>query len=762
MKAPQIAIIGSHRESIVGEEAKRRQAQDVCIELGRQLAELQFRIVVYSCDPQFIESDVVSGFLEASAPTEKSVIFRHPQSRQTNNFKARDKHPNVFLLTPDESPDREISFYQSLTKVHGGVLLGGGESTLIAGYILLSHDLPIVPIPTFGGSAEKLWTYLSKSAPYKNSQELQAMKFSLEDSAHVCIEGLNKRCLAKINTTETSSDITEIQSLEKSGWYWTKPKFSFNDIAGLDPKIEAEYSNITKVLSQPDSFLRLGARLPRGLIISGPSGVGKTMLAHAIAKKLNHDLCHVVTPALSGPLMGLAAARLANIFEESKRKAPSVLFFDELDVVATRRTNASLGSAVMDANSMVAQFMLEMERLDDASVFVIGATNQIEAIEPAFLRQGRFERHIIIDLPNADSRGSILSLHGEKIQKSEPIDFVKYARLTVGFNGADLAELVNEAAILAGLKEKTEVDENDFCLALSTVRSLMHQHNKNITGVDSGRALFEFIEDTTGFPSFDDIGGLKDAKTRLRVLISFLKDPSRYLKAGCRLPRGILLEGEPGVGKTLLAQAVARQSDATFLYATGASFSGRWVGTGPSRIRDLFRIARRQRPCVIFIDEIDAVGSIRASGFADIGGAVKGYNETLTELLCELDGITSAERVVVLAATNRGDILDPALKRPGRFDETISIDLPNQDEVKEIIRIHLPSSDHHCLTEQEQTTLEAYAQGKTGAYIEEMLNRARILAVYNNRDCITLEDIKKSRGIQDDYDPFVSPAPVVD
>ncbi|RLG48162.1 MAG: AAA family ATPase [Thermoproteota archaeon] len=504
----------------------------------------------------------------------------------------------------------------------------------------------------------------------------------------------------------------------------TIPRVTYEDIGGLKEAIQKIREMVELPLRHPELFERLGVEPPKGVLLYGPPGCGKTLLAKAVANESNAHFISISGPEIMSKWYGESEKRLREIFGEARENAPSIIFIDEIDAIAPKREEVT-GEV---ERRVVAQLLALMDGLESRGrVIVIAATNRPNAIDPALRRPGRFDREIEIGVPDRQGRLEILQIHTRGVPLADDVDLERLADVTHGFVGADLAALVKEAAmralrrvlsqervdleapeIPAEVLEKLEVRMEDFLEAL-----------KDITP----SALREVVVQVPNV-RWEDIGGLEEVKRELQMAVEWpLKYPELFSRAGARPPRGILLYGPPGCGKTLLAKAVANESEANFISVKGPEVMSKWVGESERAIREIFRKARQAAPCVVFFDEIDSIAPRRGSGLGDS----RVTERVISQLLTELSGLEELRKVVVIAATNRPDILDPALLRPGRFDRLIYVPPPDREARLEILRIHtrgMPLADDVNLEELADRT-----EGYTGADLEALCQTAAMLAI---------------------------------
>jgi transitional endoplasmic reticulum ATPase len=477
------------------------------------------------------------------------------------------------------------------------------------------------------------------------------------------------------------TDKTLFQIGKKSGSIGGVALISYEDIGGLTDEIKKVKEMIELPLKHPEIFENLGVEAPKGILLFGVPGTGKTLLAKAVANESNAHFISISGPEIMSKFYGDSEARVREIFKEAKANAPSIIFIDEIDSIAPKRDEVS-GEV---ERRVVSQLLSIMDGLEArGKVIVIAATNRPNALDPALRRPGRFDREMEIRVPNKQGRHDILLIHTRNMPLNEDVDLEKIASKSHGYVGADLEYLCKEAAMKCLRRVLPEIDLADEKISAKVLEKLVvynedfHNAFREIT--PSGmREVFIEIPDV----SWADVGGLQNVKRELQEAVEWpLKYPMVYANMGYKIPRGILLHGQSGTGKTLLAKAIATESESNFISVKGPELISKWMGESERAIREIFRKARQASPCIIFFDEIDSIAPIR--GF---GGETTGSERIVSQLLTEMDGVNSLYGVVVLAATNRADILDSALLRPGRFDKIIPIPLPDRESRKKILEI---------------------------------------------------------------------------
>jgi len=510
------------------------------------------------------------------------------------------------------------------------------------------------------------------------------------------------------------------------------PQVTYEDIGGIADEIKKVREMIELPLRHPEIFEKLGIEAPKGVLLYGPPGTGKTLLAKAVANESNAHFISISGPEIMSKFYGESEARLREIFKEAREKSPSIIFVDEIDSIAPKREEVT-GEV---ERRVVSQMLSLMDGLEArGKVIVIAATNRPNAIDPALRRPGRFDREIEIKVPDKKGRKDILAIHTRNMPLADDVDLDKCAAVSHGYVGADLEYLCKEAAMKCLRRLLPELNLEDEKIPPETLEKLI------VNGEDYQKALREvtpsgmrevFIENPD--VKWDDVGGLVEVKRELQEAVEWpMKYPTLYEKLGHKMPRGILLHGPSGTGKTLLAKAVATESEANFVSVRGPELLSKWVGESERGIREIFRRARQASPCVIFFDEIDSIAPIRGAG-----GETAVTERVVSQLLTELDGMENMRGVVVLAATNRPDMIDSALLRPGRFDKIIQIPLPDKESRKSILAINAkeipivndPKSPGYVDIEK----IAEVTDGLSGADVAAIANTAVSLVIHEFLD----------------------------
>ena len=518
------------------------------------------------------------------------------------------------------------------------------------------------------------------------------------------------------------------------------PQVTYEDIGGIRDEIKKVREMIELPLRHPEIFEKLGIEAPKGVLLYGPPGTGKTLLAKAVANESNAHFISISGPEIMSKFYGESEARLREIFKEAREKAPSIIFVDEIDSIAPKREEVT-GEV---ERRVVSQMLSLMDGLEArGKVIVISATNRPNAIDPALRRPGRFDREIEIKVPDKKGRQEILQIHTRNMPLADeeqplPVKIEKIASVSHGYVGADLEYLCKEAAMKCLRRLLPELNLEEEKIPPETLDKLV------VNSDDFKKALVEvtpsgmrevFIENPD--VSWDKVGGLAEVKKELMEAVEWpMKFPGLYDNLGHKMPRGILLHGPSGTGKTLMAKAVATQSEANFVSVRGPELLSKWVGESERGIREIFKRARQSAPCVIFFDEIDSIAPIRGAG-----GETAVTERVVSQLLTELDGMENMHGVVVLAATNRADMIDPALLRPGRFDKIIQIPLPDKESRKSVIEIH--SKDIPLAEGADKVDFDKISDltdGLSSADVASIANTAVSLVVHEHLDNAVPDD----------------------
>jgi transitional endoplasmic reticulum ATPase len=465
------------------------------------------------------------------------------------------------------------------------------------------------------------------------------------------------------------------------------PQVAYEDIGGLKEEIQKVREMIELPLRHPEIFEKLGIEAPKGVLLHGPPGTGKTLLAKAVANESNSHFISISGPEIMSKFYGESEARLREIFKEAKEKAPSITFVDEIDSIAPKREEVT-GEV---ERRVVSQLLSLMDGLEArGKVIVIAATNRPNAIDPALRRPGRFDREIEIKVPDKRGRLEILQIHTRNMPLDTDVDQDKVAGVTHGFVGADLEYLCKEAAMKCLRRLLPELNLEDEKIPPETLEKLVITMSdfENAIKEVTPSAMREVYLEPPDVP-WSEIGGLDDIKRELQEAVEWpMRFPDMYRQLGHAIPKGILLHGPSGTGKTLLAKAIATESEANFISVKGPELISKWIGESERGIREIFRRARQASPCIIFFDEVDSIAPIRGGGME--GGGGHGSTErVVSQLLTEMDGIQEMHGVVVIAATNRVDIIDMALLRPGRFDKVIYVPNPDSKTRQKILEINI-------------------------------------------------------------------------
>jgi transitional endoplasmic reticulum ATPase len=536
-------------------------------------------------------------------------------------------------------------------------------------------------------------------------------------------------------TAETRLTILNAPAPETTGL----PRTTYEDIGGLHEEIQRVREMVELPLRHPELFQRLGIEPPKGVLLHGPPGCGKTLLARAVANESEANFSSINGPEIMSKFYGESEARLREIFQQAQQNAPSIIFIDELDAIAPKREEVT-GEV---ERRVVAQLLALMDGLSGrGNVIVIGATNRPGALDPALRRPGRFDREIEIGVPDKQGRHEALQIHTRGMPLAEDVDLKKLADMTHGYTGADVAALGRETAMKALRRYLPQINLEEERVPPSVLEKMEVKMDDFVNGYKevTPTAMREvYIEVPT--VHWDDIGGLEEVKQHLKESVEWpLKSPEIFSRLGIKPPKGILLYGPPGCGKTLLARGVATESEANFISIKGPEVFSKWVGESEKAIREVFRKARMAAPAVIFLDEMDSLTPRRGSGFSDSGVSER----VISQLLTEMDGIVTLEDIVVIAATNRPDMVDPAVLRPGRFDRLIYVPEPDEKSRLQIFKIY--TKDMPLTKDVDVNQLATMTRYYSGADIEGLCREAAMHALRKdiNTKEVTMKDFQEA------------------
>ncbi len=535
---------------------------------------------------------------------------------------------------------------------------------------------------------------------------------------------------------------TEIKISEKVAKEVPKgiQRVTYEDIGGLRGEIQKVREIIELPLRHPELFVRLGVEAPKGVLLHGPPGTGKTLLAKAVANESNANFYTIGGPEIISKFYGESEQRLREVFKEAEENAPSIIMIDEIDSIAPKREEVT-GEVEKRVVSQLLSLMDGMRAR--GKVVVLGITNRVNAIDPALRRPGRFDREIEIGVPDKKGRLEILQIHTRGMPLEKTVNLEVLANRTHGFVGADLEALCKEAAMRALRRILPDIDleaESIPAKILSKLIVGMKDFEDALKEIQPS-ALREVLVEVPNI-KWSDIGGLENVKKQLMQAVEWpLKYSDLFAKTGAIPPKGILLYGPPGTGKTMLAKAVANESDANFISIKGPELLSKWVGESESGVREVFRKARQAAPTVVFFDEIDAVAPVRGSGQGDTNVTER----VVSQLLTELDGLEELQRVVVLAATNRPDIIDPALLRAGRFDRMLQVPAPDEKARLDILKIQ--SAKNPLAEDVNLEKIAEKTEGYTGADLAALVSTAVMMALEEHVEKYkTVDEIGKHAG----------------
>ncbi len=513
---------------------------------------------------------------------------------------------------------------------------------------------------------------------------------------------------------------------------------TYDDVGGMQDAIQKVREMVELPLRHPEIFERLGIDPPKGVLLFGSPGTGKTLLAKAVANESDANFYYLGGPEIISKFVGESEEKLRKLFKDAEENAPSIIFIDEIDAIAPKREEV-FGEV---EKRIVSQLLTLMDGLKArGEVIVIGATNRPDSIDPAIRRPGRLDREIEIGVPDRNGRLEILQIHTRNSPLESDVDLKELANITHGYTGADLSLLVKEAALKALRRILPEINIQDDLIDPKILEKLKVTRDDFFNGFREVHpsALREvFVERPT--TKWSDIGGMEKVKSELKEAVELpLKQPELFEQMGVRPIKGILLYGPPGTGKTLLAKAVAHETEANFIVISGPQILSKFVGESEKAVREIFKKARVAAPCVLFVDEIDSLAGSRSNESTE-GGKV--LDRVVDTFLTEMDGLQALKSVVVIAATNRPDILDPALLRPGRFDRVIEIGVPDEDARVQILKLHTKKMPLEKDVALEQFAKQAH--GYTGADLENVCREAGMNAIRAKASKVSREHFEQA------------------
>ena len=542
-------------------------------------------------------------------------------------------------------------------------------------------------------------------------------------------------------TDSTEVDVAEQPAEQISGGPKQRetPDVTYEDIGGLDDELEQVREMIELPMRHPELFQQLGIEPPKGVLLHGPPGTGKTLMARAVANEIDAYFTDISGPEIMSKYYGESEEQLREVFEEAEENSPAVVFIDEIDSIAPERGETS-GDV---ERRVVAQLLSLMDGLEErGEVIVIGATNRVDALDPALRRGGRFDREIEVGVPDKGGRKEILQVHTRGMPLSESVDLDRYAENTHGFVGADIAQLAKEAAMNALRRIRPELDLEEDEIDAETLERLEvteTDFKHALKGIEPSalREVFVEVPDVT----WEDVGGLGGTKERLREAIQWpLEYPDVFAQMDMQAAKGVLMYGPPGTGKTLLAKAIANEAESNFISIKGPELLNKYVGESEKGVREIFEKARANAPTVVFFDEIDSIAGERGRNSGDSGVGER----VVSQLLTELDGLEDLEDVVVIATTNRPDLIDPALLRPGRLDRHVHVPVPDEEARRKIFEVH--TRDKPLAGDVDIESLARRTEGYVGADIEAVCREASMAATREFINSVDPDEVGESVG----------------
>ena len=655
------------------------------------------------------------------------------------------------LRSKDEDRGLDIVRIDGTTRYNADTSLGEKVTIEKATY-QDAKNIEIAPLQDIKFTADPTQYFKQKLAqkPFKKGQKI--LINIMGRHLKYIVKKTNPKNIVKL-TDQTTLTVSEKTASEKD---IQMPDISYEDIGGLDEEIELVRELVEIPMRHPEVFERLGIEPPKGILLTGPPGTGKTLLAKAVASESEAQFYSINGPEIMSKFYGESEKKLREVFEKAEESSPSIIFIDEIDSIAPKRGE----SQDQAEKRVVSQLLTLMDGVRGrGNIVVIAATNLKDDIDPALRRPGRFDREINISPPQEKGRKEILQIHTRGMPLQDDVNLDDIAERTIGYTGADIEVLTKEAAMKAirpYLSDLREFHEKVPTNVLEKMNVKQKDFNNALQKVEPS-AMREFLFNKPK-TTWEDIGGLEEAKQKLTELVELpITQPEYFKKAGITPPKGVLLYGPPGTGKTLLAKAVANESNANFISVKGPEIIDKYVGESEKAIREIFKKARQVAPSIIFFDEFDSISKVRGSSMTD------STERIVNQLLTELDGVEELQQVSIIAATNRKDLVDPALLRPGRIDSHLEISVPTKEARKKILDVHtkeMPLQKNVNLEEIVKNT-----EGWTGADLQSITKEAGLLAIQRTIqqqkeiDTLTVtqkdfnnayKKIKKQRGESDD------------
>ncbi len=600
----------------------------------------------------------------------------------------------------------------------------------------LASMVTLLPLTFSSGLQEKDTKYIGslvEGQPVVTGNRIRATLFGSK-SYDFKVADTSPKGVVLINKNTTIRMEEDTQKLNGS------IRISYEDIGGLGPQIQRIREMIELPLRYPQVFERLGIEPPKGVFLYGPPGTGKTLIARAVAHETDAYFTHISGPEIIGKFYGESEERLRGVFKDAKKHAPSIIFIDEIDAIAPKRED--MGGEKQVERRVVAQLLSLLDGLESrGQVIVIGATNIPNTIDPALRRPGRFDREISVSIPDKNGRLEILQIHTRGLPLADDVSLEELSFITHGYVGADLESLAREAAMVALRKILPKIDFEMAEIPYETLMSLqivMDNFHEAMKEIEPSVLREVFVE----VPNvrWDHVGGLENIKEELKEAVEWpLKYAELFKVTNTKPSKGILLYGKPGTGKTLLAKAVANESGVNFLYVKGPELINRYVGESERGVREIFRKARQATPVILFLDEIDSLVPKRGAGSSDS----QVTERVISQILTEMDGIEELKGVLVLAATNRKDLIDPALLRSGRFDLILELPVPDEQTRKQIFKVH--TTNMVTDPDVDFTMMARETEAMVGADIEFICRKASLFAIREiiENNSFVSEDLQK-------------------